>query len=150
MKKVRDRLFQLCYDYVELRRQSAMVAMEQAQDAANMEEKSSAGDKYETGRAMAHLEKEKATMQVLEANKMKVALDRIAQTKPSIEIGLGSVVKTDHGKFYLAIGAGKLIVDSEEYLALSPAAPLGALFIKKRVGDQIVFQNQKFNIEAIE
>ena len=37
---------------------AATLAIENAQSAANAEEKSSAGDKYETSRAMSHLEKD--------------------------------------------------------------------------------------------
>ncbi len=150
MESLRDRLYLLCCDYVESRRPSAMLAMEQAQEAANVEEKSSAGDKYETGRAMAHLEKEKAAFQVQEANKLKIALDKIAQTTHTGQIGLGSVIKTNLGNFYMAIGAGKLVVDDIEYLALSPTAPLGAMFLTRKAGDEIVFQNKRFTVEAIQ
>lgn len=126
-----------------------MLAMEQAQEAANAEEKSSVGDKYETGRAMAHLEKEKAAIQLAEVNKLKAVLDKVAQTVPSTKIVLGSVIKTNLGNFYVAIGAGKLVVDDIEYLALSPTAPLGAMFLTRQVGDEIVFQNKRFSIEGI-
>jgi hypothetical protein len=48
---------------------SAEEAIRMAQESANQEGKSSAGDKYETGRAMAQLEIEKASGQLAEANK---------------------------------------------------------------------------------
>ncbi|MCU0369347.1 MAG: 3-oxoacyl-ACP synthase, partial [Cyclobacteriaceae bacterium] len=67
-------LFQYCTEFVNRRIENARLASESAQDSANMEEKSSAGDKYETGRAMAQLENEKALQQLAEANKLKSLL----------------------------------------------------------------------------
>ena len=58
--ELRKILYELCCTYADSRIRVAQEAIQQAQQAANMEEKSTAGDKYETGRAMAHLEKEKA------------------------------------------------------------------------------------------
>jgi hypothetical protein len=75
--ELRKELFDLCCAYAEARIRVAKEAMQQAQQAANAEEKSTAGDKYETGRAMAHLEKEKAAAQLFEANKLKEVLHKI-------------------------------------------------------------------------
>src|SRR5665811_379907 len=59
-------------EIIEQRISSSYHAMENAQAAANEEEKSSAGDKYETGRAMNHLEKDMHARQ-LSANKKDMA-----------------------------------------------------------------------------
>ena len=47
-----------CIEIIEKRISSSYNSMENAQAAANEEEKSSSGDKYETGRAMSYLEKD--------------------------------------------------------------------------------------------
>ena len=54
----KEKLRSQCIALIEERMQLAAEAMQQAQDAANAEEKSSAGDKYETGRAMNHIQKD--------------------------------------------------------------------------------------------
>ena len=51
--------------------------MVNAQQAANEEGKSSAGDKYETGRAMMQIERDKAAQQLDEALKLKNIIDHI-------------------------------------------------------------------------
>ena len=56
--------------------------MVNAQEAANEEGKSSVGDKYETGRAMMQIERDKAAQQLDEALKLKNIIDQI-----SIETG---------------------------------------------------------------
>ncbi len=51
--------------------------MEDAQQAANGEEKSSAGDKYETSRAMGHLQKDMHARQLAEQAKELAALHAV-------------------------------------------------------------------------
>ena len=76
-KLLRQQLLSQCQIVVHQRIASAQDAIRMAQDSANEEGKSSAGDKYETGRAMAQLEIEKASSQLAEANKLKQALEQI-------------------------------------------------------------------------
>lgn len=148
--KVRKQLFDLCNAFADARITSAHEAMQQAQEAANAEEKSSAGDKYETGRAMAHLEKEKAMTQLAEANKLKTALSKINPTQRGTQATLGSVVITNKSNYYLAISAGKLMAAGKEYLALSPASPLGAQLTGCSAGDTITFQGKPISILAVD
>ena len=64
--------------YVHERIAATQEAIYTAQLSANEETKSSAGDKYETGRAMAQLEIEKNTAQLAEALKLKQMLKQIS------------------------------------------------------------------------
>ncbi|MCE7863419.1 MAG: 3-oxoacyl-ACP synthase [Bacteroidetes bacterium CHB5] len=148
--KVRKQLFDLCNAFADARISAAQEAMQQAQDAANDEEKSSAGDKYETGRAMAHLEKEKAAAQVAAGNKLKEVLNKINPTQLTTKATLGSIVYTNIGDFYLAISAGKLVVEGKEYLAVSPASPIGLQLMGSKVGSKITFQNKRVVILMVE
>lgn len=147
--ELRKALFDLCCAYADARIHVAKEAMQQAQQAANTEEKSSAGDKYETGRAMAHLEKEKAAAQLFEANKLKEALHKINPEITTPKTSLGSVIITDMGNYYLAISAGKLHVQNKEFLALSPASPLGAQLINRAAGDKVMFQGRTLSIISV-
>ena len=58
-----------CISLVEKRIEAAIHAMHQAQEAANSEGKSSAGDKYETSRAMGQLDRDMNAKQVAEAQR---------------------------------------------------------------------------------
>src|ERR1700761_8776247 len=73
----KQRLKQWGLDLIGQRIATANESMTQAQEAANNEEKSSAGDKYETGRAMGHLQKDMHARQLAEALKEKAALHAI-------------------------------------------------------------------------
>lgn len=149
MSHLRTTLLNLCSAYVNQRLQAAQEAINAAQEAAQAEEKSSAGDKYETGRAMAHLEKEKALLQWHEANRLKADLEKVARQSVSDSVGLGSIVVTNSTCYYVSIGAGTLRVDGIDYLALSPASPLGQLLMKRKAGDRVLFQNKSHTILAV-
>jgi hypothetical protein len=148
--KVRIQLFELCHAFADARIGAAQEVIRQAQEAANSEEKSSAGDKYETGRAMAHLEKEKALAQLVAGNKLKEVLTKINPHQPTAQAALGSVVITNQGNYYLAISAGKLLIADKEYLAVSPASPIGAQLMGCVAGTNLTFQGKSFLILAIE
>lgn len=143
-------LYMQCMEYVMLRIETAKQALNHAQESANAEEKSSAGDKYETGRAMAHLEREKALDQLNEATKLKSALEKASHTSASDRVGLGSIVFTDTLNFYLAISAGKLSANGVEFVALAPASPLGTILVGRQKGDRFIFNKQPLVITEIQ
>ena len=99
--------------------------MVNAQQAANEEDKSSVGDKYETGRAMMQIERDKAAQQLDEALKLKNIIDQISVETGSGKIMLGSLVITNSKKIFISIGIGKLFLDDEEFLVVAPGSPLG-------------------------
>ena len=149
MSHLKEQLWLQCKQIVEQRLATAQQAMDAAQESANQEEKSSAGDKYETGRAMAQLERDKAAMQVEENKKMLTVLNRISYNTSTDRVTLGSVVVTDHNKFYLSISAGKLEIGGESYVAISTQSPIGQLLLYKRKGEFFSFNNQRQTIISV-
>ena len=149
-KNLKSNLYYQCMDYVMLRIETARQALNHAQESAKAEEKSSAGDKYETGRAMAHLEREKALEQLNEAIKLRSALEKVSQIDVSDRVSLGSIVFTDIHNFYLAISAGKLNYEGVEFVALAPASPLGAILLGRQKGDRFIFNKQTLVITEIQ
>jgi transcription elongation GreA/GreB family factor len=133
-------------DLLGSRIQAVEEAMHAVQHDGYEETKSSAGDKYETGRAMIHLEMEKLSTQREEFLKSKATLDKLDFQKSSDVIQPGSVVLTDDQRFYLAVSLGQISVDGNTYFCISPAAPIGQALLGKRKGDTISFRNQRFKI----
>src|SRR6202012_3406569 len=112
---IKDLLHQQCAAYVQKRMQEAENAFKDAEQAANDDTKSSAGDKYETGREMMQQEKNRMVAQANEANKLMVALNHINPKSSSSVADNGSLVITDSARFYLAISAGNMMVDGDSY-----------------------------------
>lgn len=148
-QSVKQTLYDLCSAFVEERIQMYQKAMKDAQEAANQEEKSSAGDKYETTRAMMQIEKDKNAKQLEETIKSKKALSQINPYASSETVALGSLVLTDKGNFYISISVGKIITDGIEYIAIAPTSPLGATFMNKKVDDTASFNNQVYKITNV-
>jgi predicted transcriptional regulator len=78
MSDIKAKLHALCVAYVQSRMQAAEQAIAEAQQSQNDDTKSSAGDKYETGREMAQQETNRNLAQLNEANKLMVALNQIS------------------------------------------------------------------------
>jgi len=124
--------------------------MAEHRKALEHESKSSAGDKHETGRAMLHLEMEKASQQLEVANQMRETLDRIHLNSVSKKIKLGSLVSTDQGVYFLSISAGQITVQGKHYYAISPSSPIGALLIGKEKGESIVLGSKIIKILSLD
>ncbi len=147
--QIKSGLLKKCLSITGQRIENARQAMSAAQEAANNESKSSAGDKYETGRAMAQIERDKAAQQLSEALALKNSLDIITLNPPSGKVLLGSLVKTDGPHFFIAISAGKVQLDDTDFFVVAPASPIGRTLIGLRVGDLFTFNNQRLTIQEI-
>lgn len=148
-RSLKQELFQQCIRFVDQRIENARIALTSAQDAAHSEEKSSAGDKYETGRAMAQLEQEKATQQVEEAIRLKSALLKINPEFSSPKAGLGSVILTDRTHFFIAISAGKMEVKGQSFFVVAPHTPIGKTLIGLETGSTFEFNNRLHRVIEI-
>ena len=147
--QIRTGLIALCRRVVEERLRSAEEAIRLAQESANQEGKSSAGDKYETGRAMAQLEIENASGQLADARKLKQAIDSVSVSEPSVSIRLGSLAYTNQENYFLSIPAGKLELDGTIWYAISPASPLGASLMGMKAGDTITINKKEITIRVV-
>lgn len=147
---IKKKLFKLCKDYVELRITTAKNAMDVAQSGASEESKTSMGDKYETSKALMHIEKDKAAGQLSEAIKLDRVLNEI-QTIPSKndKVDLGNLVLTTNGNFYISISVGKLTVANTDYFAISLASPVGQLLYGLKVGEEMSFNKRTARILEI-
>ena len=142
-------LLQKCLELIEIRIAANTLAIANAQDAANAEEKSSAGDKYETSRAMSHLEKDMHARQMAANRNELAALFNIEPSKISTTITTGSLVACKDCSFFIAAGLGKINFDQKDIYLISPNAPLAILLFKKRAGDSFVFNKKEWIIEAV-
>jgi transcription elongation GreA/GreB family factor len=139
-----------CLAYVQLRLDAARTGMQAAQESSNSETKSSAGDKYETGREMAQQERDRHAMQLHEAQKLLADLQKINPELPSDTVRLGALVATNLGQFYLSISAGRLTTaDGKEFMAVSPVAPIAVALHGHKAGEEVLFNGKPVRVEAV-
>lgn len=145
----KKKLQQNCISILEDRISSSYNAMLNAQTAANNEEKSSAGDKYETGRAMNHLEKDMYAKQWFANKKELATLLTINCNKTYEWATAGSIVQCSEFSFFIAAGLGKIFIDKELFFLLSPYAPIAILLNNKKAGDAILFNKKELIIQDV-
>ena len=148
--KLKELLYTHCMNYVLDRISRIKLEIKKAQSSANEETKSSAGDKYETGRAMAQLEIEKNTKQLAEAEKLLGMLNSMLAENTSSVIIPGSLIQTDKGVFYIAISIGQVTIDQNSYFIIAPDSPIGKVFMGKKNGDIVEWNKVTYSIKSIE
>lgn len=138
-----------CIDILEERIYSIRFAMQEAQAAANNEEKSSAGDKYETSRAMNHLEKD------MQASRLSVSLKNL-ESLMLVDCNIicdkvqrGSFVRCNKASYFIAAGLGKTAFENKMVFLVSPHAPIAAKLFGKQAGDTCEFNNEQMTIKEV-
>ncbi|MFI5205202.1 MAG: hypothetical protein ACHQF2_11960 [Flavobacteriales bacterium] len=103
------------------------------------ETKSSAGDKHETARAMAHLEMEKNQQSLQQLLKMRYALK---QSTPTL-------LETCKGYFYISVALGKIMAENKTVMVISPSSPLGSELINAGENESVEVNRIKYSVISI-
>ena len=111
--------------------------------------KSSAGDKFETSRALMQTEYDKIHNQLLILKNQLRAIKSISLSDKKNKVGVGSFIKTNKSFYFISIGLGKQIIDNNDIYIISLSSPIGKLLNNKKKGDKIVFNNNEELIENI-
>lgn len=127
----------------------ARSAMQAAQESANAESKSSAGDKYETARAMAQNERDQHARQYETARLDRLQLERPELTGESDSIAFGSLVRTAGEWFFLAVSVGVVRWEGDTVLVISPGSPVAGQLLGKKAGDTFLFKGKQTAILGI-
>lgn len=118
--------------------------------ARNSDTKSSAGDKHEVGRAMVQQELDQLELQLAKTRALLHELDRIPVERTFDQVAFGSLVTTDQGSYFIAIGMGAVEVNNATCYAISLASPIGQVLRGKMDGDEINFNGKTLRILSIQ
>lgn len=111
--------------------------------------KSSAGDKHEVGRAMVQQELDKLEEQHAKLIDLQHELSRVPLERTFDQVAFGSLVVTDQGTYFVAIGWGRVEFDGGTSFAISLASPIGQALCGKRVGEHVDLNGRKFSITSV-
>ena len=145
----KKKVFLIINEALDLKISEQKKAANNAQESANQESKSSAGDKYETGRAMAQNDKAMVEIQLLSSQNDKAILSNINFDQKFDTVRLGCIVKTNIGTFVIAISVGKILVDDESLMVVSKESPIGKLILGRKVGEKTSFNSREITILEI-
>lgn len=128
---------------------TSLEAMQEAQQAANEEGKSSVGDKYETSRAMAQIDRDIHARQLETTQKELSFLQQVDINHFCNKVEVGAYVHSNQEKYFFLIGLGPLEINNEKIIFLSISSPIGKIFFGKNVGDKVTFNGKELLIKEV-
>lgn|SRR5690554_678198 len=137
MKEFKKQVIKAMEKELEERLKMATQTYNDALESRNNDTKSSAGDKYETSRAMMQQEMDNAEISIHQVKVFQNELQRLPLEENVNAVMSGSLVETTNGVYFLGLSLGKIEVNNQIVYAISTASPLGKLLLNKKVGDVI-------------
>lgn len=147
--KTKEKLYESCQKLVDDRIKIVKEAIQSAQESANAETKSTAGDKHDTSRAMMQLEVEQKSKQLSEAEKLQQILAKFNPDSGKGCVGVGSLVITNTANYYISVSVGKIEIDGVIYFAVSPISPVAQALLGKKKGDDFTLNGAKNAIKEV-
>ncbi|WP_057939530.1 hypothetical protein [Algoriphagus resistens] len=112
--------------------------------------KSSAGDKFETGREMMSRDLMTVENQLKQANFEFDELCRLQAIKePASSVQEGSLVQVGADKYLISVSLGQLTVDGQKLFMLSKNSPLGEILVGAKKDDQVEFRGRSIRITEL-
>ncbi len=139
-----------CSDYVDARIARFNTTMKELEEALKPESRSCMGDKYETSRAMLHLEFEKLTGQVEQFNGLRRTVSLIEPNSETEIIGFTSVVRTTLANYFISIPAGEIKANKDKFYAVGINSPVARSLLGKRFGDEFIVNGKSGKIISVE
>lgn len=149
VKEIKKSLLEHCKTTVEKRYQKISQTISDIQESLLEEDKSSAGDKHETGRAMLQIDRENAGKQLQEIENLQKIIPKIDINATSDYARLGSLVYTDHATYFISISVGDVVVSKTHYLCVALHSPIGSFLSGKKKGDDFTFNGKMYKVTSV-
>ncbi|MFT4753926.1 MAG: transcription elongation GreA/GreB family factor [Salibacteraceae bacterium] len=146
LREVKVDLIQYCTSFIDNQINHVQAVINSAKESAQNESKSSAGDKHETGKSLLQLEQENNAILLRKMQSQKPVIQILKEYTPKETVSLGSLIETNLGFYFIAIGIGLVKLNTQDFFIISPTAPVGKLFIGKMIGDQVSFNGKNITI----
>lgn len=128
----------------------AHVHVDEIRSSLLNENKSSAGDKHETSRAMAQIELEKASKNAGELDRVLQVLRQMSSlTGKQKQIALGTLIQCTNFYIFVSVGLGEIEWQGSTVYTSSFNAPLIQLLRSKKQGDSFQFNGKEEHILAL-
>lgn len=146
----KDEILKVCFHLVHKKIEEVNMAIQTANHSLVEEDKSSAGDKYETGREMLQQDLNRYEQQLKNLTQDLDLLHRIqSQETRKDAVGLGSLVKTDKSIFFLACSIGVVPIGKNTIYCISLVSPIGQVLQGKKEGRNFAFNGVEHQILSL-
>lgn len=150
MKVTKDKIYQTAIAQVKEKITILSEERKAINDGILEDTKSSAGDKFETGRETMSADLMTVENQLKQANLLFDELCRLQSIKnPAPTVQEGSLVQLGTDNFLISVGLGQVVVEGEKYFLLSKNSPLGEILIGKKKNDQVEFRGKTTEISDL-
>lgn len=138
-----------CLELVDSKILELNQAFKALQEAANLETKSSMGDKYETGRSMIMQEKEKLSGQLQVLKDQRRVLEMLKPEEVRNQVQLGSMVVFGDHNYFISVALGKIDFGQDFCFAISPVSPIGKILMGRKKEDVVDWRGQSIIINDL-
>ncbi|SIN95169.1 hypothetical protein [Algoriphagus halophilus] len=150
MNGFKHQVFQAAIDLLEERKSLLANELSSLQLSIKEETKSSAGDKYETGREMMRQEIGKVENQFKQNQQLLQEFQHLLNTsKDSEKITEGSLLQWGEDLLFISASLGELVVDGKKVFLLSKNSPLGQVLMGKTKGQEVSFRGKSKRINEV-
>lgn len=119
-------------------------------ESKKTQEKSSAGDKYETSRELISREEEMLGARLKELERQQNQIEMLIQHKHEDDfIKKGSLICLSGKWIFCGIAIGEFTISEITVMTISEQSPLYLLLKHKKSGEQIVLNGKSMNIEFV-
>ena len=119
-------------------------------EAIAQDDKSSAGDKYETSREMSQQELDKIHAAIAENKRFETLVNQFIALPTSIRIQAGSLVTTSEFILLFGLPLGTLKINELTIIGIGASAPLAQQLLGRTSNETITFQGKQLTIISVE
>lgn len=143
MNDLKSQVFQAAFDLLEEKNKLFSSELKALEQSINEDTKSSAGDKFETGREMMRQEIGKVDNQFKQNKVFIMEMKNLLESqKPSPNITEGSLVCWGEDWLFISVSIGQIIVNGQKVFLLSKNSPLGKELLGKKKKDEVSFRGK--------
>ena len=106
-------------------------------------------DRYDAFRSQMLRRRDIFAEQLQKANTELLILNSLDATKINKIVELGSVIITDKQRMFVSISLGKIDIEGETYICISPAVPVFKALAGLKKGETTSFNNQNIQITNV-
>lgn len=139
-------LLETCDQFLTRKKVVLKKAMDSLKEDLENESKSSAGDKYETGREMINIEWNKLSNQLNQYDQLLTILSRLQAHQPNGNIMLGSIVLTEAANYFISVPVGEISAEEKKFYAIGAQAPVAKNLIGKKAGQFFTLNGRDYKI----
>jgi transcription elongation GreA/GreB family factor len=136
---MKEELYKKCESYLEEKIARISNSILDLEVALTNESKSSAGDKFETGREMINIEIQKLSTQLQQFQQLQVTLEVAKRNKKPTPIRLGSLVEATNATYFICIPIGEVTLGDKKVYVIGAGSPIAQALIGKTEGDTFNF-----------